>query len=300
MRAHLMISRCIPESIRMKLRLIRVFLLSLNLPKQGVFGQPESERKAGGDFSVIVPVHNSPPEVTARCLHSLELYAGNAEVILVNDASQVEANVLIMKKAQASNGWRLIEHEKRLGHSRACEAGGRAATRKYLCLLNSDTVVTPWSWAGAKDAFDSDPQIAIVGPSTSRTATRQTIRRADYCRYYWTDAQIYEFARKYVGSQPPGSWVDLPLIGGFAFFIRRSAWEEAGGFDPYLPDYGNESELCRRLAKRGFRLVWTRNSYIHHFGKQDYGGMMSRDEIAQKGLAARKYIDGLYGERCKR
>jgi len=291
-----MVVKHIPEPIKRMYRQIRALVLSLNLPKEGVFPQGELERKASNDISIIVPIHNSPREVTARCLHSLEVYAANAEVILVNDASEVEANVLIMKNAAAGNGWRLIAHEKCLGHSRACEAGSRLATRKYLCLLNSDTVVTPWSWAGAKEVFDSDPQIAVVGPSTSSAATQQTIRRADYCRYYWTDAQIYEFARRYVGKQASRSWVNLVVIGGFAFFIRRSVWEEMGGFDPKLPDYGNEGELCRRVAKRGFRMVWTRNSYIHHFGKQDYGRTMSKHAITQRASDAHEYIRSLYRE----
>lgn len=59
---------------------------------------------------------------------------------------------------------------------------------------------------------------------------------------------------------------------GFALFIRRSLWEQAGGFDQRLPDYGNEMELCRRIAEEGYRLVWIRNSYIHHFGQQSYRG----------------------------
>ena len=291
-----MITKYIPELIKRKYRQIRAVLLSLNLPKKGVFPQPELERKASSDISVIVPVHNPPPEVIARCLDSLELYAANAEVILVNDASELEANIHLMKRTEASNGWKLINHEKCLGHSRACETGSRGASRKYLCFLNSDTVLTPWSWAGPKEAFDSDPRIAVVGPSTSRTATKQAIRRADYCRHYWTNAQINEFARRYVAKQRPGSWVDLPVIGGFAFFIRRSVWEDVGGFDTKLPDYGNESELCRRLSKRSLRLVWTKNSYIHHFGKEDYGRMMSKDEFRQRALAIRRYINSLYEE----
>ena len=45
---------------------------------------------------------------------------------------------------------------------------------------------------------------------------------------------------------------DQPEISGFAFFIRREVWENFGGFDEKLPDYGNESELCIRLLKSGY------------------------------------------------
>jgi GT2 family glycosyltransferase len=87
------------------------------------------------------------------------------------------------------------------------------------------------------------------------------------------------------------SWVDLPVISGFAFFIRRDLWNELGGFDMNLPDYGNEAELCKRLSGRGFRLVWTQNSYIHHFGHGSYYKITSTVAMIAKRRAAQAYID---------
>jgi len=212
----------------------------------------------------------------------------------VDDGSRLELTKSVISSFQQRNSWRAIRHDEPVRHSRACEAGARLATRQYLCFLNSDTVITPWSWYGAKDAFESDPTIAVTGPSTSCTSTRQAIRRAEYCRNYLTNNQIFAFAKKYILKQRPGYWVDLPVVGGFAFFIRRSVWTEFRGFDLGLPDYGNESELCKRLSQSGFRIVWTKNSYIHHFGEGSYGRIMSQAMIKEKRLAARAYIDSLH------
>jgi len=181
------------------------------------------------------------------------------------------------------------------GHSRSCEDGSRLASRPYLCFLNSDTIITPWCWHAAKEAFESDPRIAVTGPSTSCSSTKQSIRRAEYCRKYWTNGQIYAFSKKYVSDLPPRAWIDLPRLDGFAFFIRRSLWQELGGFDPNLPDYGNEDELCKRLSVRGFRIVWTQNSYIHHIGEASYSQIMSTYERARKRIAGRDYINRIYG-----
>jgi len=145
------------------------------------------------------------------------------------------------------------------------------------------------------DAFESDPKIAVVGPSTSRSATKQKIRRAECCRKYWTNSQIYSFAARYVLKRSRRVIVDLPVVGGFAFFIRRSTWEELGGFDINLPHYGNESELCRRLSRAGYRVVWTQNSYIHHLGESTYSRKMFTDELQNIRLRARDYILRRYG-----
>jgi GT2 family glycosyltransferase len=264
------LKRKAPEPLLKIYRAIRVELLSIGLPRAAEFTQPEDEREASRDMSIVVPVKDAP-DVTRRCLLSLERFAPGAEVVIVDDGSESQATVAILDDFRLRNRWALIRHERSKGHSRSSEAGARIATRPYLCLLNSDAVVTPWSWRAAKDAFESDQQIGVTGPSTSYAATAQRIHRAMLCRHRWSDSQISAFAKEYVGEVQARSWVDLPEVGGHAFFIRRDLWERLGGFDANLPDYGNEVELCRRVVKLGMRVVWTQNSYIHHFGAQSYG-----------------------------
>jgi len=285
-----MIRKYIPESIKKRYRLIRARLLSIGLARTCTFDQPEDEVEASKCISVIVTIHDSL-EVTRRCLKSIEAYGANAEIILVDDGSKFQETIDLIQDYKQRNGWIVIRHKKPMGHSRSCEDGSRMASRSYLCFLNSDTVVTPWSWRACKEAFDSDPRIVVTGPTTSRAATKQTIRRAEYCRHHWTDSQIYAFAEKYISKQLPRSWVDLREISGFAFFIRREVWEKFGGFDEKLPDYGNEAELCIRLSKSGWRLVWTLNSYIHHFGSLSYSEMRT-----PKVIFAQAYIREKHGD----
>jgi GT2 family glycosyltransferase len=83
---------------------------------------------------------------------------------------------------------------------------------------------------------------------------------------------------------------DVPWVGGFALFIRRGLWEQVGGFDRNLPDYGNEVELCGRVAQEGYRRVWVRNSYIHHFGGQSYRGTIGNKGIGTRIQASKIYI----------
>jgi GT2 family glycosyltransferase len=88
---------------------------------------------------------------------------------------------------------------------------------------------------------------------------------------------------------------DLPWINGFAFFIRRSLWEQLGGFDPNLPDYGNEVELCRRVLAMGYRTVWVRNSYVHHFSGESYKEAIGVEAINTRIKVAENYIDRKHG-----
>jgi GT2 family glycosyltransferase len=232
-------------------------------------------------MSVVVPIHDAPA-ITRRCLASLEMYAPESEIILVDDASSLAETLGVIQHFSSRNGWKVARHEKSLGHSEASRAGANLATRPYLCLLNSDTVVTPWCWRRVKEVFEGDQEIGVVGPSTSVAGTLQALALANDLSPSWNDNQICAFAKHLLIRCRQPIQVDVAWADGFAFFIRRSLWIEAGGFDKELPDYGNEVELCSRIAQMGYRIVWIRNSYIHHFGKQSY-----KDSIGQEGILAR-------------
>jgi GT2 family glycosyltransferase len=248
-------------------------------PRHPDVTQDEEYSSVGAFFSVIVPIHDSPG-VTRRCLNSLAKYGRYCEVILIDDGSKLSETKELIR--DFSEQCKVIYNERALGHSAACRDGAKLATRPILCLLNSDTIVTPWCWKPIKEAFDSDPNIAVAGPSTSDSHNMQTLPRAAHMRTALTDNQICFYAKAVLRKS---GLIDQDWISGFAFFIRRTAWEQLGGFDENLPDYGNEYELCKRISKSGSRMVWVRNSYIHHFGGESY----AKSERSERVEAGRAY-----------
>jgi GT2 family glycosyltransferase len=262
--------------------------IARDFPRDERFDQSPEERQASASMSVIVPIHDAPI-VTSRCLASLERYAPESEIILVDDASSLAETLEVIRVFGGRNGWRIVRNDNSVGHSEACRAGARLATRSYLCLLNSDTVITPWCWRQIKEVFEDDEKIGVAGPSTSYSGNIQAISLAADLIACWNDNQICAFAKRLSTQFQERAVVDLDWIAGFAFFIRRSLWEQIGGFDHNLPDYGNEVELCARVAERGYRRVWIRNSYIHHFGQRSYGSTIGVGAITARTRAAEVY-----------
>jgi GT2 family glycosyltransferase len=263
--------------------------IARDFPRDIEFEQSPDDRQASASMSIVVPIHDAP-EITRRCLASLEKYAPESEVILVDDGSKLDETLELIHQFSGNNGWIVVRHQKSLGHSEACAAGAAVATRLYLCLLNSDTVATPWCWRRIAEVFEHDPTIAIAGPSTSVASTSQVLTLAANQGSYWNDNQICAFAERLLTQFQQPAVLDLPWVSGFAFFIRRSVWEQFGGFDPKIPDYGNEFELCSRVAEKGYRMVWVRDAYIHHFGGQSYAGMIGEEGIRARVQAADTYI----------
>lgn len=280
----------IPEDLRETYRRARAWLLSIGLDGGAAHAISPEERMASRAVAVIVAIHDAP-DVTERCLLSLERNGGDAEVILVDDGSKQERTRRIIDHLSARNGWEVARHKSAQGHSRACERGAEKAKRDYLCFLNSDTVVTPFSWDGMVKVLRNDPGVGVIGPATSRTSTAQVVRRADLCRLYWSDGQIDDFASRYTTRHKGLGPVEMDYVGGFAFLVTRSAWKDSGGFDPKLSAYGNEVELCRRLKKKGYRTVWTKGSYVHHFGESSFRQHFTSAELHSQRVAAKRFID---------
>jgi GT2 family glycosyltransferase len=151
-------------------------------------------------------------------------------------------------------------------------------------------VATPWCWRQVKEVFEYDQKIGVAGPSTSYSGNFQAISLATKLGPCWNDNQICAFAKRLLTQFQEPAVVDMTWVAGFAFFIRRSLWEQLGGFDQNLPDYGNEIELCSRVAENGYRIVWIRNSYIHHFGQQSYGDTIGVGAITARTRAAEIYV----------
>src|SRR5579863_565870 len=275
------IKRFLPSFVMDTLHDFKRRALARDFPGDRQFEQSPEETHASASMSIVVPIHDAPI-FTRRCLASLEKYASESEIILVDDASKLTETLEVIRHFSSRNGWRVIRNEKSTGHSMACGAGAKLATRPYLCLLNSDSVATPWCWKLLKEAFERDQEIGVTAPSTSHGGTPQTLSLACEIRFHLNDNQICAFAHRLLTQTQEPVVVDMPWVSGFAFFIRRELWQDLGGFDPNLPDYGNEVELCKRIKVKGRRIVWVRNSYIHHFGQQSY-----QSRVGLEGIHAR-------------
>jgi GT2 family glycosyltransferase len=78
---------------------------------------------------------------------------------------------------------------------------------------------------------------------------------------------------------------DYSSLTAACLLVRREAFEAANGFDADLPAAFNDIDLCIRLRREGWRLIWTPAAQLYHHESLTFGdhrtserrGQFSRD-----------------------
>jgi N-acetylglucosaminyl-diphospho-decaprenol L-rhamnosyltransferase len=171
-------------------------------------------------------------------------------------------------------GARVIEQASPCSYAANINAGAAATTGELLLVANPDTVGEPGSIAALREFAVAHPRCGAAGPqmldpdgtwqpsrrrfpTVGGTLVRRTPLRLLFPplerqrRHYLLDERPTE--------PVPSDW----MLGGF-LLIRRSAFDEVGGFDEGFRMYGEEIDFCYRLAKAGWERWYVPAAVVTH------------------------------------
>src|SRR5690606_27448048 len=136
----------------------------------------------------------------------------------------------------------------------------QAPPADYYVLLNSDVEVTP-TWIEPMVRFlEMNPDYAAAQPKILAWHKRNIFEHAGAAGGY-IDRWGYPFCRGRILDQVESDTgqYDNPAevfwASGASFMIRRTCWEETGGFDPSFFAHMEEIDLCWRLKRLGYRIA---------------------------------------------
>lgn len=160
-------------------------------------------------------------------------------------------------------GARVVDSAVNLGFGVGANLGAHHARGEHILLLNDDTEVQPGWLDQLVAAADADPRIAMV--SSTLLFPDGRLQQAG-CRLM-ASADVMEFGQGLPELTPElARQRDVDFAGGAAALVRRSAFEQAGGFDPVFdPAYYEDVDLSLRLRALGWRVVYEPSAVaIHH------------------------------------
>jgi len=211
-------------------------------------------------------------DLLERCLADLHAQAEvDLHTIVVDNASTDGSAGLVRERFP---GVDLIELEENAGFARANNVAFERCRGDYVLLLNSDAFLAPGALGTLVAAARRHPRAGAVGPrllNPDGTLQRSAWPFPRAGRLLLEAFLLHRPLRALGLLEDLRTWghdeerpVDF-LIGA-CLLLRADALTEVGGFDERFWLYGEEADLQRRLAARGWEVVLTPAATATHVG----------------------------------
>lgn len=229
------------------------------------------------DVSIIIVAWNVR-DLLHNCLKSVfeQTKGVDFEVIYVDNASG-DGSVEMVRKEFPSI--RIIENNNNEGFIRANNQGIEVAKGRYVLLLNSDTIVLDNAIEKTLRFADKHPEAAVVGCrvlNPDRSLQRNCFMYPSLLNMLLSATYLYKlfpkskfFGREYMTWWDLNSVNEVQTVAGCYSLVRMKAIRQVGLMDELYFVYGDDPDWCYRFSKNGWKIVFTPDAEIIHYGGQN-------------------------------
>ena len=227
-------------------------------------------------------------------LPEIEADPGFARVVISDNGSN-DGSVAYVRRTYGTRV-DVLENGANLGFGAGVNCAAAQTNSPYLFLLNPDATVRAGALAELVRFMHAHPCCAMAGPKIFEADDRV----AESCGEFdtWVGAFLRSSAwgewpplRKYANGAQLRAWdygserrVDLVI--GAALLLRRSVFEQLGGFDERYFMYHEEVDLAKRIADAGYETWFVPSAQATHAGQ---GSSRGKSVEGYKQRSRRKY-----------
>jgi GT2 family glycosyltransferase len=228
------------------------------------------------DVSVCILTHHQPlllPRCVEGAYAEIERAGIEGEVIIIDNASSDGSPQQVAVRFPEVG---IIRNEENLGFSAANNKAIKMSHGRYVLILNDDALLGKNSLRLMVGKLDSDPRVGAAGPkllnpdgSLQRDFTNRRFPHLLNCLamvlllerrlegYGWT-SRIFGLNRDL---EPTGQ---AEHLAGACLLIRRAALDAVGLFDEGFNYWFEDVDLCYRLTKAGWKIVYLAEAQVIH------------------------------------
>ena len=205
------------------------------------------------------------------CLDAIERTAPGEverEVLVLDNASSDGSADAVRARGAVEGGegrLRLIALDRREGKAANDSRLLREARGRYCLLLNEDSELRPGATDALLAALESDPRAAVAGAQLLDGEGRAVPCAWRFPGWRTALAGALFLHRRYTVQSRGEATRPVDWVQSSAMLVRREAAEEVGRLDPAFFVYSDETDFCRRLADRGWRILFVPEAEaVHH------------------------------------
>lgn len=214
-----------------------------------------------------------------RAKHDLEI-----EIFVVDNASVDGSQAMIKRKFRDVV---LIENTKNVGFSKANNQALKNVKGTYVLIINPDTLIQEDTLVKLKDFLDRHPKTGAVGcklinPDGSFQITSRRSLPTPWVAFTKITGLSRLFSRSRIFGKynltflDPDCETEVDVLSGSFMFVRRAVLKDVGLFDEDYFMYGEDIDLCYRIKRKGWKIVYTPTTKaIHYKGESTKKGELS-------------------------
>ncbi|ACD90879.1 MAG: glycosyltransferase family 2 protein [Chlorobium limicola] len=223
----------------------------------------------------IVIVSYNTREILQNCLETLYRGSGSTDMevfVVDNDSRDDSARMVHETFPQV----RLIANSSNLGFAAANNQAFALAGGRYIILLNPDAYVGPTSIQNAVTFMDQNPRCGLCGGKIISPEGKLEPSARRFPSPLSKLLTLSGLSGRFPGSpilnrhEFGGFAHDRPLevdwVPGTFTIIRKKMLEEIGEFDERFFIYYEETDLCLRAKKAGWKIYFIPDAEVMHIG----------------------------------
>jgi len=234
--------------------------------------------------SIIIPNRDNVP-LLRNCLSSIieRTTYDNYEIIIVENNSADNATENFYKELKRYDNIHIACWEgKEFNFSEICNMGFRRSNGKHLIFLNNDIEIITPNWIEEMLMYCQRRDVGAVGAklyfsnrSVQHAGVALGVEGSVEHIYYGAPLDSTGYMGKLKIVQ------NMYAVTAACMMVRRKVFEEVGFFEPELKASYNDIDLCLKIKKAGYLIVWTPYAEAYHLESRSRGYNITRDKKRQ-------------------
>ena len=222
--------------------------------------------------SILIPNKDNCEDLQ-KCVASVKRSTyDNWEIIIIENNSTAKETFACYTRLQGDDRIRVVNWQGAFNYSAINNFGAGFARGDYILLLNNDVEVITRDWIEQMLMFAQRSDVGAVGAMLYYPDN--TVQHAGVIvglggvaghshKYYRRGASGY--MRRMTLAQ------NYTCVTAACLLMRRGVWDEIKGLDEGFAVAFNDVDMCMRIRRAGYLVVWTPYAELYHYESKSRG-----------------------------
>jgi len=233
-------------------------------------------------ISVIIPNkdHTDDLDICLKSLYEKSSYKNFEVIIVENNSTEKETFEYYETLTQKHGNIKIVTWEGNFNYSAINNFGVNYAKGEFILLLNNDVEIINGSCLEEMLMFAQRKDVGAVGAKLYYSD--DTVQHAGVILGLGGTAG---HAHKHFGRSHPGYMArasiaqNLTACTAACLMMRRDVFDEVGGLDESFEVAFNDVDLCMKIRKKGYLVVFTPYAELYHYESKSRGNDSTPEKL---------------------